>query len=173
MMMTTTTTTMTTTTRTPSGLPRNEPLAGEQWRPVAYVATEQDPPLHARLVDALERSGWAAISQPTGFHLIQAIAGVIDGRSWLRPGLLVIDARLRGCSGTTIAAGLRELGIEIPTVLIADPGETLPVAADAMLRIVEPARAIAVVRELARRLATSPPPTPRAGGRSGAALTST
>lgn len=141
--MTTTTTTTTTTIMT------NQMQLEEQWRPVAHV-TMQDAAARAAIVSALERSGWAVIVQPTGFHLIQAIAGVIDGHhAWRRPGLIVIDVRSRGCAGTTIAAGLRDLGIAIPIVLIAAPGESLPVSGDATLRIVDAATAEAAVSELA------------------------
>jgi FixJ family two-component response regulator len=92
----------------------------DQWRPVAYVSV-QDRAARQQIVNVLERAGWAVIPQPSGFHLIQAIAGVIDGQQpWLRPGLIVVDARSRGCAGTTIAAGLRELGITIPIVLVED-----------------------------------------------------
>ena len=84
------------------------------------------------------------------FHLIQAIAGVIDGNQpWLRPGLIVVDARSRGCAGTTIAAGLRDLGISIPIVLIAAPNETLPVSPDKTLRLADSESAEQVVAELA------------------------
>ncbi|HEY0481980.1 MAG TPA: hypothetical protein VGD37_30890, partial [Kofleriaceae bacterium] len=70
----------------------------------------QDAAARARITAALDRSGWTVIPQATGFHLIQSIAGLIEGhRAWLRPGLIVIDARSRGCAGTTIAAGLRDL----------------------------------------------------------------
>ncbi|HEU0033578.1 MAG TPA: hypothetical protein VFQ53_23260 [Kofleriaceae bacterium] len=59
------------------------------------------------------------VELPTGFHLVQALAGLIDGdQPWLTPGLVVVDAIARGCAGTTIARGLRELGLAIPTVLI-------------------------------------------------------
>ncbi|HTR54598.1 MAG TPA: hypothetical protein VMJ10_28095 [Kofleriaceae bacterium] len=110
----------------------------------------QDRAARQRIVNVLERAGWAVIPQPSGFHLIQAIAGVIDGNQpWLRPGLIVVDARSRGCAGTTIAAGLRDLGITIPIVLIAAPGETLPVSPDRTLRIVDSASAEQTVAELA------------------------
>jgi FixJ family two-component response regulator len=103
-----------------------------------------------RIVDVLSHAGWAVIPQPSGFHLIQAIAGVIDGHQpWLRPGLIVVDARSRGCAGTTIAAGLRDLGITIPIVLIAAPGEALPVSPDRTLRIVDSGSAETTVAELA------------------------
>jgi hypothetical protein len=123
--------------------------SGDHWRPVAYVAL-QDGAARQRIVTVLERAGWAVIPQPSGFHLIQAIAGVIDGRQpWLRPGLIVVDARSRGCAGTTIAAGLRDLGITIPIVLIAASGETLPVSPDPTLRIVDSGSAEKTVAELA------------------------
>jgi hypothetical protein len=119
------------------------------WRPVAYVSM-QEPAARQRIVDVLSSAGWAVIPQPSGFHLIQAIAGVIDGhQSWLRPGLIVVDARSRGCAGTTIAAGLRDLGITIPIVLIAAPDEALPVSPDRTLRIVDSGSAATTVAELA------------------------
>lgn len=121
------------------------------WRPVAYVSM-QDRAARQLIVSVLERAGWAVIPQPSGFHLIQAIAGVIDGQQpWLRPGLIVVDARSRGCAGTTIAAGLRDLGIAIPIVLIAAPGETSPVSPDRTLRIVDSAAAENTVAELASK----------------------
>ncbi len=103
-----------------------------------------------RIADVLERAGWSVVTVPSGFHLIQAIASVIDGdQQQLQPGLIVVDARSRGCAGTTIAAGLRDLGITIPIVLIAAPGEALPVSPDHTLRIVDSATAERAVAELA------------------------
>jgi len=129
--------------------PTNPIEPRDQWRPVAYVAM-QDRAARQRIVNVLEHAGWAVIPQPSGFHLIQAIAGVIDGdQPWLRPGLIVVDARSRGCAGTTIAAGLRDLGITIPIVLIAAPNETLPVSPDRTLRIVDSEAAEKTVAELA------------------------
>lgn len=120
------------------------------WRPIAYVALK-DTITRTRVVNILERAGWLVFAQPTGFHLLAAIADVIEDRTWLKPGLIVIDAHARGCAGTTIAAGLRDLGIVIPIVLIAAPNEALPLSSDDMLRITESASAEAVVDELARR----------------------
>jgi CheY-like chemotaxis protein len=141
----------------------------DQWRPVAYV-TMHDPAARARIMSVLERAGWAVIPQPTGFHLIQAISGVIEGHlSWLRPGLIVVDARSRGCSGITIAAGLRDLAITIPIVLVAADGEALPVSTDHSLRVVDARSAEAVVGELAAfgivgGIAPSPSPELRQAG---------
>lgn len=118
-------------------------------RPVAYVAM-QERAERERIMSILERAGWAVIPQPSGFHLIQAIAGVIDGHQpWLQPCMIVVDTRSRGCTGTTIAAGLRDLGITIPIVLIAAPGEVLPVSTDQSLRIVDSASAAKAVADLA------------------------
>jgi len=119
------------------------------WRPVAYVSM-QDRAARQQIVNVLGRAGWAVIPQPSGFHLLQAIAGVIDGKQqWLRPGMIVVDAHSRGCAGTTIAAGLRDLGIAIPIVLIAAPEEALPVSPDRSLRIVDSASAEKTVAALA------------------------
>jgi CheY-like chemotaxis protein len=139
----------------------NELVPDERWRPMAYVTIE-DEVAHAEIVSTLERCGWAVIPQRTGFHLIQAISDVIEGhRSWLRPSMIVIDARARGCSGVTIAAGLRDLGITIPIVLVAARGETLPVSADQTLRIVDAASAKSAVTELAMRAGRPDPETPQ------------
>jgi hypothetical protein len=130
-------------------------IESDHWRPIAYVSMQDRAP-RQRIVNVLERAGWAVIPQPSGFHLIQAIAGVIDGHQpWLRPGLIVVDARSRGCAGTTIAAGLRDLGLTIPIVLIAAAGESLPVSPDRTLRIVDSASAEQTVAELAA-IATTP-----------------
>jgi len=134
----------------------DENVSDEQWRPVAYISM-QDTAARTEIGSVLERSGWAVISQPTGFHLIQAIADVIEGRqAWLRPSMIVIDARSRGCSGVTVAAGLRDLGITIPIVLVAAPGEALPVSPDDTLRIVDSASAQSTVTELARPASSGP-----------------
>jgi hypothetical protein len=90
------------------------------------------------------------IPQPTGFHLLQSIADVIEGKyTWLDPMLIVIDAYAPGCAGTTIAAGLRELGIKIPIVLITRPGQQVPITTDEALRIVDSNDAVSAVADLA------------------------
>jgi hypothetical protein len=111
----------------------------------------QTPQARAPLVAFLERAGWRVVCEPTGFHLVSAISGIIDGdRTWLRPDLIVVDAWARGCAGTTIAAGLRELGITIPIVLVAAPGQRLPVSPDRTLRIVDAEGAAQAIEELSR-----------------------
>lgn len=127
------------------------------FRPIAYLALE-DAAVRSRVTAILEDAGWTVITEPTGFHLLGAIADVIDGsRAWLRPGLIVIDAFARGCTGTTIAVGLRDLGITIPIVLALAPREPTPaVPTDRQLHIVESHSVEHVVQELARS-AFAPP----------------
>jgi hypothetical protein len=133
-------------------------------RRVAYV-TMQDASARANIAATLERAGWRVIPQPTGFHLLQAIADVVEGKyTWLDPMLIVIDAYARGCAGATIAAGLRELGITIPIVLITRPGQPVPVATDEALRIVDSSSAADVVTELARPCPTPARDSPACGG---------
>lgn len=123
----------------------------EGFRPIAYVALD-DLAVRSRVVAILEDAGWTAIIEPTGFHLLSSIADVIDGsRSWLRPGLIVMDAFARGCAGTTIALGLRDLGIMIPIVLALAPGQPNAIAStDCLLHVVAPQAVERVVSELAR-----------------------
>jgi hypothetical protein len=130
----------------------NQIVPDENWRPVAYV-TMQDDAARTAIVSALERCGWAVIQHPTGFHLVQAMSGLLEGhQSWLRPSMIVIDSRARGCSGVSIAAGLRDLGITIPVVLVAGRGDaTPPRSPDPALRIVDEATATPTVVDLATR----------------------
>ena len=137
-------------------------LPGSQWRPVAYV-TMQDSATRDRVLGVLERARWAVIPQPTGFHLIQAIAGMIEGHHrWRDPAMIVVDAQSRGCAGTTIAAGLRDLGITIPIVLVAAPGMALPNSSDPTLRVVDASAAASAVAELADAWPPAPEPHPHA-----------
>jgi CheY-like chemotaxis protein len=137
---------------------RNE--VGDQWlSPLAHVSMA-DHARRERIAGVLEGAGWTVVLHPTGFHLLQAIADVIEGRTTgLRPGLIVMDTRARGCAGTTIAAGLRDLGISIPIVLVAAPSEAIPLSPDRTLRLVDAASADAEVAALAAvtsKLAVAP-----------------
>lgn len=127
-----------------------EPQTKEQFRPIACVALH-DATARSRVHRILDQSGWTVLDQPTGFHVLQAIAGVIEGdHGWMRPGLIIIDAFSRGCAGTTIAAGLRELGIAIPIVLVTKPRQPLPlVPGDHALRIAQLDDVERIVAEIA------------------------
>jgi hypothetical protein len=105
--------------------------------PLAYVAL-CDPHERNAVLSTLTRAGWTSRAEPTGFHLLRAIADVIEGGQRDRsPDLIVIDAFSRGCAGTTIARGLRELGVPTPVVLVAPRGRAPEVAADPGTRVVE------------------------------------
>ncbi|NVB82219.1 MAG: hypothetical protein HOV81_27815 [Kofleriaceae bacterium] len=109
--------------------------------------------MRSRIRTILEHAGWTAIVEPTGFHLLRAIADIIEegARPSLHPALIVIDAYARGCAGATIALGLRDLGITIPIVLALAPGQRTPIASgDRMLHVVDPGSVERVVSELTR-----------------------
>jgi DNA-binding response OmpR family regulator len=122
------------------------------WRPVAQVAL-RDPDLRRQIADTLRSAGWAVFDSPTGYHLIARIAGAILGEhAWCQPGLVVVDAVSPGCSGTSIARGLRDLGWSTPiVVLIESQAEkaALTTGPDDRLFVVEPQVALRVVSQLA------------------------
>ena len=131
------------------------------WSPIAHVTVE-DARCRSAIVETLQRSGWSVVAQPTGLHLIRAMSGVILGdRPWLRPKMIVADAVARGCSGATIARGLRDLGLSIPVILIANPDRRPPVPTDRDVTLVDPANAAHAVADLARRLAVGDAAAPR------------
>src|SRR5688500_11714986 len=123
----------------------------------AFIALE-DRTQRERIAGALHRRGWSVSAHATGFHLLSELADVIDGKALDVPGLIVVDAYARGCAGLTIAAGLRDLGVAVPLVLVARPGVQLPVTEDGQVRVVGPDAALHVIAELAGEAPTRPPP---------------
>jgi hypothetical protein len=81
-----------------------------------YVAVS-DPTMRARIVEDLRREGWTVVERPTGFHVLADIADIIDG-SCERRVKIVVDAYARGCTGKSLAAGLRELGVPVPVEVV-------------------------------------------------------
>ena len=74
----------------------------------------------SHITETLRHAGWRLVAFASGYHIVEALAEVITGDViGLRPDLIVVDAISPGCSGMTIAAGFRDLGIEIPMILIA------------------------------------------------------
>jgi hypothetical protein len=114
----------------------------------AYIAIG-DRLMRERIADVLHRRGYAVTAHATGAHLLADLADVIEGRTREVPGLVVVDAFARGCAGLTIAAGLRDLGVEIPVVLVARPGLHVPASDDRTVSVVSSENA---VRELLRIL---------------------
>jgi DNA-binding response OmpR family regulator len=115
---------------------RNQMDTSALCRPVVYI-TVRRPDVRAQIRDALEHQGWTVIEQPTGFHLIQQIADLIDGHPWRVPALIVVDRISPGCSGTTIATGLRELGVATPVVLVEDGAAALIEAQSAAAAVLQ------------------------------------
>jgi FixJ family two-component response regulator len=121
----------------------------QRWRPVAHVAIT-DRKSSRQIVLELQRQGWLVFEHPDGVALLAALAEVIDGRGW-QPQLIVADVRSHGCSGRTIAAGLHELGITTPVILIATPSDPIPTRDQ--LWVVDSDSASRRVPDLARRWA--------------------
>ena len=69
------------------------------------------------------------------------------------PDLIVVDAISAGCSGVTIAAGFRDLGLSIPIMLIAPPeaSEVAPDAYAGSVILVDPATASVALIAIVRR----------------------
>jgi FixJ family two-component response regulator len=121
-----------------------------EWHPIAHIAVE-DAACRAAIIDTLHQRGWSVVEQPTGLHLIHAISGLILGdQPWLRPGMIVADAAARGCSGLSIARGLRDLGSLIPVVVVARAADELVAMRDGALTIVARENAVKTVELLAR-----------------------
>jgi FixJ family two-component response regulator len=103
---------------------RNQMDTSALCRPVVYITVRQ-PTVRTQIRELLEHQGWTVIEEPTGAHLIAEIADLIEGQPWRVPAMIVVDKIAPGCAGTTIATGLRELGVAIPVVLVEDPAAAL------------------------------------------------
>lgn len=135
------------------------------WRPVAYIAIG-DIPLRERTTEALHALGWAVMTQPSGYHLVESLSGWILGdRPWLRVDLIVVSERLPGCRGSTIVRGLRELGLEAPIVVIApeDSVATAELEATPRVHVLDPSYAVMAIQAIAR---DAVPQVIRPGGQS-------
>lgn len=90
--------------------------------PVVYVAVA-DPERRKLITSDLQPQGWTVIEQPTGCHVLAALADVLDGSTDEWPAKIIIDAHARGCTGTSIASGLAALGVPIPVELVDGSAE--------------------------------------------------
>jgi hypothetical protein len=90
------------------------------WERFAYVAVDDDT-CRAAIVRVLVEARWRIEERRSGFHLLGDLCDVITGASARStPGLIVLEHVMHGCSGLVIARGLRDLGVQIPIVLIAN-----------------------------------------------------
>ena len=135
------------------------PAHDTSWRPLAHVAVS-DEELRSQIAGALGAGGWAVLESPSGYHLLQSIAGLLlDSAPWRRPNLLVADAFSPGCSGLSIARGLSELGWSTPAVLlVSSPEQAARIATDPNDSIVvaDRAHAVPAVLDFARRGSSRP-----------------
>lgn len=133
-------------------LPR---FAHETLRPHALLSIAAAE-LRGRVRAVLERAGWDVAEYATGFDLVHAVAGLIEGAPvWRRPDLIIVDAWSRGCAGWSLAAGFAELGVAIPIVVIDARGaadQTQVSLGPGRAYVVEPSTTVAFVSALVRRL---------------------
>ncbi len=79
----------------------------------------RDEQTRGKLSEELRARGWSVVTYRSAVDLLAALADSILGhRAWDGIGLIVIEETSPGCRGSTIADGLRELGIAIPVVVI-------------------------------------------------------
>ena len=127
-----------------------KPHTSIETRAVAHVALD-DAASRDAVVDTLHQRGWSVVEHRTGLDLIHAISGLILGdRASQWPGLIVADAAARGCSGLSIARGLRDLGARIPVIVVARAADELAATTDGPLTIVAPENAARTVALLVR-----------------------
>ena len=99
--------------------------------PQLGLVAVRDRDCRTSITRSLRRLGWRVNEHASGFHIVQALSDVIIGDAVSpHPDLVVVDAISPGCSGVTIAAGFRDLGLGIPVIVIG-PREVSAVAADA------------------------------------------
>jgi CheY-like chemotaxis protein len=126
-------------------------------KPHVGLIAVRDRDCRSNITKSLRRLGWTVVEHASGLHVVQALSDVIIGDAiGPRPDLIVVDAISPGCSGVTIAAGFRDLGLAIPIILIA-PAEASDVAADAYARsliLVDPARASVALIAIAKLMGT-------------------
>lgn len=121
------------------------------WRPAAYIAVE-DHACRARIADTLQRLGWLPIEQPSGFHILCELSDAIEqDASVTHVGMIVVDEISRGCSGATLAKGLRDLGCSIPIVLVRNAWSMRPRGSyGTAVHVVDRALAASTIGELVR-----------------------
>jgi FixJ family two-component response regulator len=94
------------------------PSSDASARCVCHVAL-RDPELRAAVRDELRSKGWQVVEHAGTFDLLAALSDCILGtKPWPPADLIVVDETSPACRGTTIAQGLRELGVAIPVLVV-------------------------------------------------------
>lgn len=118
--------------------------------PTCYTAI-RDESLRAELARSLARLGWRVVDRQTAFHLVEELADVILEQAPAPPiGMVVVDEPSPGCRGSSLARGLRDLGIEVPVTVVAPPEVAPPEAPEERIYVVEPRLAALAVPTIAR-----------------------
>jgi hypothetical protein len=117
--------------------------------PTCYTAI-RDEAIRAELARSLARLGWRVVDRQTAFHVVQELADAILEQAPPPIGMVVVDEPSPGCRGSSLARGLRELGIEVPVTLIAPPEVAPPEAPEERIYVVEPGLAALAIPTIAR-----------------------
>ena len=88
-------------------------------KPRALIAMSH-PQRRQHLAQLLREDGWTAVVVENGYELIGRMAdALLDDRA-RRPDLIIADATMAGCSGTSLLEGIRQLHWVTPFFLITD-----------------------------------------------------
>jgi CheY-like chemotaxis protein len=138
-------------------------------RPLAHVAL-RDEGKRIAISDALRAEGWAVVDSKSGYHLLQTLSEpLLSDRLWWHPTLVVVDAFSPGCSGLSIARGLRDLGWPVASVVIDDRARNLAHRERDLrgIYITDHDMALRTVLEVARRRRDNRDNEPRVTGSAG------
>lgn len=89
--------------------------------PLRVLLAEDDPEMRALLSQVLRRAGYEVRETTDG----KAALAVLTDRDWFRdrPDVLITDVRMPGCDGLSVAAAIREMGLNLPVVLMTAFGD--------------------------------------------------
>ena len=75
-----------------------------------------------RLAELWRQEGYSVSTMACGTELLEQLADTLESEEYVdaSPALLILDARLRGVLGSSIAHGIRELGWTTPIVLLGE-----------------------------------------------------
>jgi DNA-binding response OmpR family regulator len=94
-------------------------------RPICYLAIRNDQ-TRAHVAAQLTERGWRVVTKPTGLELLEDILG----EQPTPVDLVIVEDRLPGVRGSSIAEGVRALGLAVPIqVLDGDQLAPFPFAA--------------------------------------------
>lgn len=71
----------------------------------------------------IAEQGYDVVCAADGCHLIQQLSSAILGDDDARPGLIVTNPILVGCTGLSVLAGLRDLGWDTPVIFVSAEGD--------------------------------------------------